>query len=192
MGTNDGYWMEGPAHQVTLSDYFLGETEVTQELWQAVMEDNPSYNQGDLQLPVENITWNDCQTFISKLNQLTGMNFRLPTDAEWEYAAYGCVADSLHTMYAGSDVIDEVGWYGENSDNQTHPVASKLPNELGLYDMTGNVWEWCQDWFSNYSTEAQFTRRDQTMEQIKFSEAVTFIMILDSVAYIIEALIIRL
>lgn len=154
MGANDGYWMEGPAHQVTLSDYFLGETEVTQELWQAVMGENTSYNQGDLQLPVDNATWNECQTFISKLNQLTGMNFRLPTEAEWEFAAYGGV-ESLHTMYAGSDVIDEVGWYAENSDVHTHPVASKLPNELGLYDMTGNVWEWCQDWFSNYSAETQ-------------------------------------
>ena len=155
MGTDEGYWMEGPSHQVTLSDYAIGETEVTQALWQAVMEENPSYNEGNLQLPVENITWDDCQTFISKLNQLTGMNFRLPTEAEWEFAAYGGV-ESLHTMYAGSDVIDEVGWYAENSENETHLVASKFPNELGLYDMTGNVWEWCQDWFSDYSTETHF------------------------------------
>lgn len=154
MGIDDGYWMEGPAHEVTLSDYLIGETEVTQALWQAVMETNPSNHQGDIHLPVENVSWEDCQTFIGKLNQLTGKNFRLPTNAEWEFAAYGGV-ESQGTIFAGSEDIDQVGWYGANSDSMTHPVASKLPNELRLYDMTGNVWEWCQDWFENYTTEAQ-------------------------------------
>ena len=154
MGTNDGYEMETPAHEVTLSDFAIGETEVTQALWQAVMGSNPSNFKGNLQLPVENVTWDECQTFISKLNELTGKRFRLPTDAEWEFAAYGG-NNSNGTIFAGSDDIDQVGWYGVNSNSQTHPVASKQPNELGLYDMTGNVWEWCQDWYGRYTNNAQ-------------------------------------
>ena len=144
---------EKPMHQVTLSSYYIGETEVTQALWKAVMGSNPSYFKGD-NLPVETVSWNDCQTFIRKLNGLTGRHFRLPTEAEWEYAARGG-NQSRHTQYSGSDNIDEVAWYRENSGGQTHPVKTKQPNELGLYDMTGNVWEWCQDWFGSYSSSAQ-------------------------------------
>ena len=144
---------EKPTHQVTLSSYYIGETEVTQALWKAVMGSNPSYFKGD-NLPVETVSWDDCQTFIRKLNGLTGLHFRLPTEAEWEFAARGG-NQSRHTQYSGSDNIDEVAWYRENSGGQTHPVKTKQPNELGLYDMTGNVWEWCQDWYGSYSSSAQ-------------------------------------
>jgi len=145
---------EKPAHQVTLSSYSIGQTEVTQELWQAVMGSNPSKFTGDLQRPVEMVSWNDCQTFISKLNQMTGKNFRLPTEAEWEYAARGGNRSQGY-KYAGSNAIGDVAWYSDNSGYTTHPVATKAPNELGLYDMSGNVFEWCQDWYGSYSCDAQ-------------------------------------
>ena len=135
---------ERPAHQVTVNDFALGETEVTQALWQAVMGANPSNFTGDPQRPVENVSWSQCQTFITKLNQMTGMHFRRPTEAEWEYAARGG-SKSAGCTYSGSNTLDDVAWYTGNSTRATHPVAQKLPNELGLYDMTGNVWEWCQD-----------------------------------------------
>ena len=144
---------EKPTHQVTLSSYYIGETEVTQALWKAVMGSNPSYFKGD-NLPVEMVSWDDCQTFISKLNALTGKRFRLPTEAEWEFAARGG-NQSRHTQYSGSSRIDDVAWYESNSDNKTHPVKTKQPNELGIYDMTGNVWEWCQDWYGSYNSYAQ-------------------------------------
>ena len=149
----DAYSAEKPAHQVTLGSYYIGQTEVTQELWEAVMGSNPSNWKGD-RLPVEQVSWNDCQTFIAKLNELTGEKFRLPTEAEWEFAARGG-NKSMHYQYSGSNDIDEVAWYSSNSDNKTHSVASKHPNELGIYDMSGNVWEWCQDWYGGYSSEAQ-------------------------------------
>ncbi len=142
-----------PVHDVTLSDYSIGETEVTQELWQAVMGSNPSYFKGD-NLPVECVSWNDCQTFIQKLNQLTGQNFRLPTEAEWEFAAKGGT-QSMGYTYSGSNIIDDVAWYWDNSSRKTHEVATKAPNELGIYDMTGNVWEWCRDWDDSYSSSPQ-------------------------------------
>ena len=151
---SDAFSGEKPAHQVTLSSYSIGQTEVTQELWQAVMGSNPSQFTGNLQHPVEKVTWNDCQTFLTELNQLTGKNFRLPTEAEWEFAARGG-NQSKGYKYSGTNTISVVGWYDENSGSKTHPVASKVPNELGLYDMTGNVWEWCQDWHGNYSSDAQ-------------------------------------
>lgn len=159
---DDAYSDEKPTHQVTLSDYCIGETEVTQELWQAVMGSNPSYFTGNLQRPVEYVSWNDCQEFIKKLNQLTGKTFRLPKEAEWEYAARGG-SQSQGYKYAGSNNIDAVAWYYDNSYNKgsshpdygTHPVGQKQPNELGLYDMSGNVWEWCQDWYSSYSSSSQ-------------------------------------
>ena len=139
---------ERPVHSVTLSDYYIGETEVTQALWQAVMGSNPSNFTGNSQRPVESVSWNDCQTFISRLNSKTGMNFRLPTEAEWEYAARGGNR-SNKTQYSGSSNIDNVAWYGSNSGSTTHPVKGKSSNELGLYDMSGNVWEWCSDWYSS-------------------------------------------
>lgn len=145
---------EKPVHQVTLSDYYIGETEVTQELWQAVMGSNPSSFTGSGLLPVEYVSWNDCQTFITKLNALTGMQFRLPTEAEWEFAARGGNSSQGYE-YSGSNNIDDVAWYAFNSNSKTQEVGTKAPNELGLYDMSGNVWEWCQDWYGSYSSSAQ-------------------------------------
>ncbi len=150
-GEYDGY----PIHQVTLTnDYYIGETEVTQKLWTTVMGSNPSDFKNSDQLPVENVSWNDCQTFISKLNTLTGRTFRLPTEAEWEFAARGGNASGGYT-YSGSNTIGDVAWYTSNSSSKTHEVATKVPNELGIYDMSGNVFEWCQDWSSDYSSSAQ-------------------------------------
>ena len=144
---------EKPTHQVTLSSYYMGETEVTQELWQAVMGSNPSEFSGG-QRPVETVSWEDCQEFITKLNTLTGQNFRLPTEAEWEFAARGGNM-SLGCKYAGSGIAGCVAWTQDNSSEMTHKVALKLPNELGLYDMSGNVWEWCQDWYGKYGSSSQ-------------------------------------
>lgn len=149
----DAFDPEKPAHSVTLSSYFIGQTEVTQALWKAVMGSNPSNWKGD-NLPVANVCWFDCQDFIRKLNQLTGKKFRLPTEAEWEYAARGG-RKSRGYKYAGSNAIDEVAWYYNNSGDRTHTVATKKANELGLYDMSGNVCEWCQDWFGDYSSSSQ-------------------------------------
>ena len=149
-------------HSVTLSDYWIGETEVTQALWYAVMGKKPtsggwqwssSYGLGD-NYPAYYVSWNDCQTFIQTLNELTGMSFRLPTEAEWEFAARGGNSSQGY-KYAGCNTIGDVAWYDSNSDIKTHPVATKSPNELGLYDMSGNVCEWCQDWYDSYSSSAQ-------------------------------------
>ena len=136
---------EKPAHRVTLSDYYIGQTEVTQALWQAVMGTNPSNWKGS-NLPVEKVSWDACQQFITKLNQITGRRFRLPTEAEWEFAARGG-NKSRGYKYSGSNDIGAVAWYWENSGKMTHSVGQKQANELGIYDMTGNVWEWCQDWY---------------------------------------------
>ena len=144
---------ERPAHNVTLSSYYIGETEVTQALWQAVMGNNPSNWRGD-NLPVDEVSWKKAQEFIEKLNQLTGRTFRLPTEAEWEYAARGG-SKSRGYKYSGSNSIDAVAWYEDNSGKKTHPVKWKQANELGLYDMSGNVWEWCSDWYGSYSSSSQ-------------------------------------
>lgn len=144
---------EKPAHQVTLGSYAIGKYPVTQALWKAVMGNNPSYFKGD-DLPVEKVSWDDCREFIKRLNKLTGKTFRLPTEAEWEYAARGG-QKSKGYKYSGSNNIDEVAWYGANSGSKTHPVGQKKPNELGLYDMSGNVWEWCHDWFGDYPSVPQ-------------------------------------
>ena len=146
----DAYSYEKPAHQVTVSDYFIGKTEVTQALWVAVMGKNPSYNKGE-ELPVEQVSWDNCQEFIKKLNASTGKKFRLPTEAEWEYAARGG-SKSRGYKYSGSDNIDDVAWHSGVSDGKTHEVGTKSPNELGIFDMSGNVWEWCSDWYGNYSS----------------------------------------
>jgi len=144
---------EKPTHSVTLSDYYIGKFEVTQKLWKAVMRTNPSYFKGD-NLPVEYVSWNDALEFIRKLNQKTGQNFRLPTEAEWEYAARGG-NKSRGYKYSGSNNIGDVAWCAEYSGSKTHPVGTKSPNELGIYDMSGNVWEWCQDWYESYSSGSQ-------------------------------------
>ena len=194
---------EKPAHKVTLSDYYIGETEVTQALWKAVMGSNPSEfapaeadasrgsyddfvanakllnakkpgtvriptrnewnaamvtTKGSLQKPVENVNWEDCQTFIKKLNQLTGKKFRLPTEAEWEFAARGGVKSKGY-KYSGSNTLGTVAWFDDNAGRSTHDVKTKRPNELGLYDMTGNVWEWCSDWNGDYSSSSQTNPR---------------------------------
>ena len=143
MGSDDGYSDERPVHRVTLSDFFIGETVVTQELWTAIMGSNPSrFIRANK--PVEQVSWDDCQIFITKLNELTGKNFRLPTEAEWEYAARGG-NESKGYKYAGSNRLGAVAWHDDNSNDKTHPVKTKQANELGLYDMSGNVYEWCQD-----------------------------------------------
>ena len=145
---------EKPTHQVTLTnDYYIGKYEVTQALWQAVMGYNPSNFKGD-NLPVEQVNWYDCQEFISKLNNITGKKFRLPSEAEWEYAARGG-KKSRGYQYSGSSNLSDVAWYEDNSGSKTHAVGSKQANELGIYDMTGNVWEWCQDWYGKYSRSSQ-------------------------------------
>ncbi|MDY4031295.1 MAG: SUMF1/EgtB/PvdO family nonheme iron enzyme [Alloprevotella sp.] len=153
---------EKPAHQVTLSDYYIGQTEVTQALWKAVMGETPT-SDGDQwgpeiglgdNYPAYYISDNDVLSFISKLNSLTGRTFRMPTEAEWEYAARGG-NKSKGYLYSGGNTLDNVGWYYENSSSKTHPVAQKSANELGLYDMSGNVWEWCSDWYGTYSSSSQ-------------------------------------
>ena len=143
---------EAPVHQVTLSSYYIAETEVTQELWMAVMGSNPSHFIGD-QRPVEQTTWYDCQTFINQLKQLTGLNFRFPTEAEWEFAARGG-NESHGYKYSGSDIIDDVAWYSADG-KKTADVKTKKSNELGIYDMSGNVMEWCSDAFGDYTDEHQ-------------------------------------
>ena len=159
---------EFPPHHVLMSAYNIGETEVTQALWLAVMGDNPSHfssrngYQENLNRPMEYISWSDCQAFIAKLNELTGRTFRLPTEAEWEYAARGG-NDGFDYRFAGSNDYDDVGWFWDNVPSQdqfsvqygTQVVASKAPNELGLYDMSGNVSEWVQDWYGPYTSDSQ-------------------------------------
>ena len=140
---------EKPAHQVTLSSYSIGRYEVTQEEWRTVMGNNPSEFKGDKR-PVEMVSWDDCQKFIRKLNTMTSMHFRLPTEAEWEFAARGG-NNSRGYKYAGGNDLGTVAWYDGNSGSKTHSVGQKQPNELGLYDMSGNVWEWCNDWYGQYT-----------------------------------------
>ena len=150
---SEAYDNEKPTHSVTLSSYYICKYEVTQALWQAVMGSNPSYFEGD-NLPVENVSWNDCQTFIKRLNSYTGRNFRLPTEAEWEFAARGGNY-SRHYKYSGSNYIGDVAWYTDNSGSRTHSVGTKRANELGLYDMSGNVFEWCSDQYGPYDSYSQ-------------------------------------
>lgn len=141
---------ESPVHNVLLDDFYIGETEVTQELWYAVMGNNPSDFKNPKR-PVENISWKDCSEFIKQLNDITGMNFRLPTEAEWEYAARGG-KNTNNYIYSGSETIDDVAWYCGNINSfamMTQIVGAKIPNELGIYDMTGNLYEWCQDWYDS-------------------------------------------
>ncbi len=139
---------EKPAHKRSVESFLIGKYEVTQLEWETVMGSNPSCSVGS-NLPVEYVNWDDCQSFISKLNSLTGMEFRLPTEAEWEYAVRGG-NKSKGYKYSGSDNVDDVAWYGGNHRMNTHAVGGKHPNELGLYDMSGNVYEWCEELYKNY------------------------------------------
>lgn len=145
---------EQPVHSVTLSDYYIGETEVTNELWAAIMGSNPSNTSINApEMPVNNVSWDDCQKFANRLATLTGLQFSLPTEAQWEYAARG----GNHTrkyLFAGSNNGKDVGWFKGNSGNTLHEVKKKSPNELGLYDMSGNVYEWCLDWYAIYKKDA--------------------------------------
>lgn len=147
MGSN-GNDDEKPIHTVMISDFYIGKTEVTQAQWIAIMGSNPSYFKGD-NLPVEQVSWDDVQVFIDKLNAKTGKTYRLPTEAEWEYAAGG--GENNRTVFAGTNDESNLGnyaWWGKNNNGTTHAVGTKKPNQLGIYDMSGNVWEWCSDWYS--------------------------------------------
>ncbi|MCE7925361.1 MAG: formylglycine-generating enzyme family protein [Haliscomenobacteraceae bacterium CHB4] len=142
---------EKPPHKVTINSFYIGKYEVTQAQWKAVMDNNPSYFKDCDDCPVESVNWNDVQVFLQKLNAKTGKKYRLPTEAEWEYAARGGNKSQKY-IYAGGSDLSAVAWYGDNSNSKTHPVGSKSPNELGLYDMSGNVWELCEDiGHDNYS-----------------------------------------
>ena len=151
MGSEDSYSEEGyndenPMHLVTLSSFEMGKYEVTQGQWKKVMGSNPSHLKGDL-LPVDRVSWDDVQIFITKLNEQTGLEYRLPTEAEWEFAARGGMEENS-TVYAGSNTIEDVTWFDGNSGNVSHNVGGKQANELGIFDMSGNVYEWCKDWYS--------------------------------------------
>lgn len=147
---------EYPVHVVNLSSYYICQTEVTQELWNTVMGTNPAMIHGDLSLPVDCVKWDMCQEFIQALNEMLDYKYqiRMPTEAEWEFAARGG-NKSKGYKYSGSNILDEVAWYGSNAEGVTHPVGTKKSNELGLYDMSGNLWEWCQDWIGHYQPEEQ-------------------------------------
>ena len=162
MGSDTGIDREKPVHSVTISKgYYIGETEVTQALWKAVTGNSPTtsgdswaaeYGLGD-NYPAYYISYEDVQGFITKLNSLTGVHFRMPTEAEWEYAACGG-NKSKGYEYSGSNTIGDVAWYRDNSGIKAHPVKTKAANELGIYDMSGNVWEWCSDWYGSYSSSS--------------------------------------
>jgi formylglycine-generating enzyme required for sulfatase activity len=160
MGSNE-FKDEMPVHEVTVSDFYLGKTPITQIQWKAIMDKNPSHFAGD-NLPVENVNWNDIQTFLNKINKLTGKDFRLPTEAEWEYAAGGGMTN--RTKWSGTNNqsnLSEYAWYDGNSgrsfwkSGKPQSVATKKPNILGLFDMSGNVWEWCQDYYGSYDSSNQ-------------------------------------
>lgn len=147
MGSNDAQdYKAQPVHRVTLGSFYMGRYEVTQAQWKAIMGNNPSNFQNCDDCPVEMASWDDVQGFIEKLNQKTGKHYRLPTEAEWEYAARGGSKSNGYT-YSGFNDISSVAWYSDNGGSKTHPKGQKQANELGIYDMSGNVWEWCQDWF---------------------------------------------
>ena len=148
------YDREKPVHSINISSYSIGKYEVTQAQWEAIMGSNPSHFRGCNNCPVEQVSWINVQEFIRKLNLKTGKRYRLPTEAEWEYAARGGNKSEGYE-FSGSDSLSAVGWYNENSRGETHPVGTKLSNELGIYDMSGNVQEWCSDWYGAYNSSSQ-------------------------------------
>lgn len=151
----DGFPWEQPVHTVTVSDFYIGKYEVTQEQWEKVMGNNPSYFKGDGRLPVDKVSWNDIQEFIKRLNEKSGEHYRLPTEAEWEYAAR---SGGKKEKWAGTSNESEVGdyaWYIGNSGRKSYPVGTKKPNHLGIYDMSGSLWEWVQDWNGTFPKESQ-------------------------------------
>jgi formylglycine-generating enzyme required for sulfatase activity len=150
---NSGVSHAKPLHKVTVSSFRIGKYEVTQAQWEAVMGSNPSRFKKVGSYPVEQVSYSDIQQYLEKLNALTGKQYRLPTEAEWEYAARGG-SKSKGYLYSGGNTLSDVAWYLDNSGDSTHAVGTKSPNELGIYDMTGNVWEWCNDWYSSYSDGA--------------------------------------
>ncbi len=154
MGSND-YDSEKPIHSVTVSNFFIGKYEVTQAQWRAVMGNSPSNFKNCDNCPVEQVSWDDIQQFLSKLNSLSSKRYRLPTEAEWEYAARGGSSSGGY-KYSGSNHVNVVAWYGyeNNAGKKTHPVGTRQANELGIHDMSGNVWEWCSDWYGSYSSAA--------------------------------------
>jgi formylglycine-generating enzyme required for sulfatase activity len=145
---------EGPVHGVLLSSFLIGKYEVTQFEWREIMGNNPSYFAGCDNCPVEQVTWQEVQLFIRKLNEKTGLSYRLPTEAEWEYAAKGGKVES-DFLYSGSNMPQEVGWYFANSEKKTWPVGRKSPNELGIYDLSGNIAEWCSDYYGDYHADIE-------------------------------------
>jgi formylglycine-generating enzyme required for sulfatase activity len=154
MGSSTGDSWEKPVHSVTLNAFNIGKYEVTQAQWESVMGTNPSYFKNCDNCPVESVSWNDVQQYITKLNSQTGKSYRLPTEAEWEYAAKGGKSSKGYT-YSGSNDLNSVAWYHENSGRKTHSVGGKQANELGIYDMAGNVREWCSDYYGNYNRHSQ-------------------------------------
>ena len=144
---------EKPPHKVTVSTFYIGRYPITQEQWKAVMGNNPSHFQGERH-PVEQVNWMDCQDFVQKLSEMTGLKFRLPTEAEWEYAARGGQKGKGY-KYSGGDQVSQIAWYNKNSGGTSHEVGQKAPNELGLYDMSGNIWEWVQDWKGDFTDDEQ-------------------------------------
>ena len=160
---------EGPAHSVTLSSFRIGKHELTQQLWKLVMGDNPSEYKGN-DLPVTNVSWDDIQVFISVLNAVTGKEYRLPTEAEWEYAARGG-NKSKGYRYSGSDEHDDVAWHAFNSDHKIQWVGTKQPNELGIYDMSGNVREWVNDWYAEeYSSSPEVNPKGPSAKEARSIE----------------------
>jgi formylglycine-generating enzyme required for sulfatase activity len=172
MGSSSGYGIEEPVHEVTVSSFYMGKYEVTQKEWVELMGSNPSNFKGD-KLPVEMVSWHEAIEYCNKRSLKEGLipayrggrddvtcdfnatGYRLPTEAEWEYAARGGNKDYISYEYAGGNSVDAVAWYDGNSGNRTHPAGTKRPNSLGLYDMSGNVWEWCWDWYGRYSGGSQ-------------------------------------
>ena len=153
----DGSAGEQPVHRVCVKDFYLGKYEVTQDQWAKLTGFYPSHFQGGDDYPVENVSWNDVQEFLAKLRQKTGKEFRLPTEAEWEYAARSGGKQEKYAGTSSESELEQYAWYSSNSGEKTHPVGQKKPNGLGLYDMTGNVWEWCSDWYGEkyYSESPQ-------------------------------------